>query len=69
MRHMLFVLNVAIFSLGILIGVECISKGQTALGVFLVLGQLGPKLKLVEAHVGDKMRHTAQHVLLEDHAE
>lgn len=69
MKHMLFVLNGAIFSLGILIGVECISKGQMALGAFLVLGQLGPKLKLVEAHVGDKISHTAQHVMLEEHAE
>ena len=67
MKHMQFVITSLIFSLGIYIGMDCLQKGQSALGFFLILGQVAPKLKLLEAAIGQKAGHDTLHVLLEDH--
>ncbi len=67
MKHLQFVATTLIFGLGIFIGIECLHKGQSALGFFLILGQVAPKLKLLEAAISQKAGHDSLHVLLEDH--
>ena len=63
MKHLQFTATSLIFALGVYIGIECLHKGQAALGVFLILGQIAPKLKILES----TMSHHATHVLLEQH--
>ena len=67
MKHLQFIVTSLIFTMGLYIGVECLNKGQAALGAFLILGQIAPKLKLLEATLSQHISHDAAHVLLEQH--
>lgn len=67
MKKLQFLATSFIFGLGVFIGVECLQKGQPALGIFLILGQLAPKLKMLEANLSKQVVHDSTHVLLENH--